>query len=745
MSAQQESFLPPSAVARVLLDGAGELIFDYLVPDQFVLEIGMRVQVPVQNRLVLATVLELLDDNNSQYKLKPIKKIVSEDALLTAKLMKLAKWIGKYYHAPLDQVIKTMLPSSLRAEKSKDKILKKVFLLKALPDEEKEKLKKKAPKQFEVIEQLELLGENGEFLSQLSAASVKALEKKEIVKVVDETVNREPDKGEKFVSTKPLKLNEEQENAFHGVLEACKSDSPKPILLAGVTGSGKTEVYLQAADAVLSAGRNVIILVPEIALTPQTVRRFKSRFAQLNHSVAVLHSDLSEGERHDEWKRLRKGEAQVAIGARSAIYAPLENVGLIIVDEEHETSYKQESSPRYQARDVSIVRANLEKCPVVLGSATPSLESWNNALSGKFELIKIDQRADGQSLPLIRVVDMRTESRKQKMRPLIFSDQLRTAIEKRLEIKEQVILFLNRRGFARNAQCPNCGHVVECPHCALSLTYHRKEERMICHLCHYKAITPRKCPSCADPSILFQGFGTEKVEEITKMVFPKAIVKRLDADITRKKGALKETLEEFRQHKIDILIGTQMIAKGLHFPSVTLVGVLNADLSLHTPDFRAGERTFQLLTQVAGRSGRGPLEGEVVIQTFTPHAPSIQYARHHDFAGFAEQELEFRKAFEYPPYSHLAVITTASQKEDLAEFTLKNIHQRLKKEKPESVYVGEPLPSPLTKSHDEFRFQLIIRSAEPRLLSNYLNYILKKTPAPKEVRITCDLDAYEMA
>jgi len=735
---------------KVLIDGPGELIFDYLIPEGIEVSAGGRVKVPIQQRRLLGTVLRVETDQGSQHKLKPILEVVSSERLLTENLLKLAEWISGYYCAPLDHVIRTMLPATLRKEKSFDKSQKVVELIK-MPDEEGLlKLEKRAKRQHEILTTISKSGGSvaQRLLGDGVSSPLKGLVEKGLVRVVDEVVKRDPDAGDSFLPSQALTLNVEQEDALKRILDAQSKEKPKPFLLAGVTGSGKTEVYLQAADAVLKTGKTVLILVPEIALTPQTVRRFKSRFDQYNHPVAVLHSDLSAGERHDEWKRLRDGEAVVAIGARSAIFAPLANIGLIVVDEEHETSYKQESSPRYQARDLSVVRAHMEGCPIVLGSATPSLESWNNVQRGKYELIKINQRADAQSMPRIRVIDMRMEARKAEVKPLIFSDKLRDAIKARLDIKEQTILFLNRRGFSRSAMCPSCGHTVQCPHCSLALTYHRKDDRMICHMCQYMSVPPKKCPECHDPSILFAGYGTEKVQEVTQKLFPNAKVARLDADITRRKGALKDALEDFRKHKTDILIGTQMIAKGLHFPTVTLVGVLNADLSLHTPDFRASERTFQLLTQVAGRSGRGPLEGEVIIQTFTPHAPSIQYARHHDYYGFAEQELEFRKGFSYPPSYHIVVLLASCKNEKLAKLTLESIHTRLKEKLPNQekfpIILGEVLPAPLERSHDEFRFQLLLRGGNPRVLSSYVKSILDRNPVPPEVRLTCDVDAYEM-
>ena len=566
------------------------------------------------------------------------------------------------------------------------------------------KLEKRAPRQFAILSLLIHSTDMRLAVSDLgdgNAAALRTLEKAGLLRLEAEEVRRDPDANhvEEILESKPLTLNPSQASALDAVLLAVANpEISKPILLLGVTGSGKTEVYLQAAQRALDLGKTVLVLVPEISLTPQTVRRFKSRFAAMQDQVAVLHSNLSQGERFDEWHRIRKGTARIVIGARSAVFAPLPDLGLILVDEEHENTYKQENVPRYHGRDVAVLRAAFEPCAIVLGSATPSLESWQNTQTEKYQLLRLNERADGQSMPLVRVVDMRLESRKHKGTPAILSEKLRTALEQRIDKGEQSILFLNRRGFARSLQCNACGHSCQCPHCAVALTYHRTDERLVCHVCGYQSIVPRKCPECHDPGILLQGYGTQKVEEVMTKVFPKAKFARIDADTMRRKNALRDTLAAFKAHKIDILIGTQMIAKGLHFPNVTLVGILNADLSLHVPDFRAGERTFQLITQVAGRAGRGELEGEVIVQTFTPHSPSIQYARKHDFDGFSEQEMEFRRQFSFPPYAHCAVLTSRSTHERRAEFTLQTLHLRLTENLPQGITLGEVLPSPLIDS-----------------------------------------------
>jgi len=732
--------------ARVLIDGPSELVFDYMIPENMPVVTGCRVRIPLRNRDSTGTVLEVGPPPQTNFTLRPLSKLIDPEPLITPHLMKLGKWIADYYVAPLEQVMRALLPESVRQDAHSEKT-RKVVELTTMPDAEAlEKLAKRAPKQHIILKLLES-NANQMSLKDLGggsvSAAVKSLEKKGHVKLREEAVRRDPDEDQEFLESKPLKLNPEQAVALEQVINPVTNDKgiPKPILLHGVTGSGKTEVYLQGVQHALDQGKSALVLIPEISLTPQTVQRFKSRFAGLQDQVAVLHSHLSQGERFDEWHRIRKGEARIVIGARSAIFAPLTNVGIIIVDEEHENTYKQETSPRYHGRDIAVLRAHFEKAVVVLGSATPSLESFQNTQSGKYELIKLNQRADAQAMPIMRVLDMRIEAQKQKGRIAILSDRLRVSMEKKLENGEQIILFLNRRGFARSLQCPPCGHVCECQHCAIPLTYHRTDDRLVCHMCGYQSLPPRKCPSCGDEAIRLQGFGTQKVEEVIQKVFPQARMARIDADTMRRKHALRDTLNKFKAHKIDIIIGTQMIAKGLHFPNVTLVGILNADLGLHVPDFRAGERTFQLLTQVAGRAGRGELEGEVIVQTFTPHSPSIQFARHHDFDGYAEQELQFRNQFQYPPFAHCALLGTRSTHERRAEFTLENLHKRLQKDLPPQIELGEPMPSPLTRAHGQYRYHLMLKSTSARALHQHVKRILSATPPPDDVTIIFDMDA----
>ena len=547
----------------------------------------------------------------------------------------------------------------------------------------------------------------------------------------------------------------------------CRQDAGSTFLLHGVTGSGKTEVYLQAIAHALEQGKGAIVLVPEISLTPQTVERFKARFSsgKLQTLVAVLHSHLSSGERHDEWHKIRQGRARIVIGARSAIFAPVDPLGLIIVDEEHEHTYKQEESPRYHARDVAIMRGQMEGAPVVLGSATPSLETYFNCRKGKYTLLELPERVDDQKMPRVRVVDMRQAARKDKGTPL-FSPQLKEAITQRLERGEQTILFLNRRGYSTSLQCPKCGHVCGCPNCSISLTYHRLEQKLSCHICGHSEKVPALCPneSCKNPAIRFAGTGTQKVEETLGKLFPSARIHRMDADTMKRKDDYRKILGDFRVGKIDILVGTQMIAKGLHFPNVTLVGIIYADLALHQPDFRAGERTFQLLTQVAGRAGRGDIEGEVVVQAFTPFHPAIQFARRHDFRGFYEQETEFREQLKYPPFSRVALLTLKGRNEEKVKFSADHLKKIIESKVQGSkskiassdktldlgpwtldLVIAGPAPAPLLRAETFYRYQIMLRTQRMSALSRELSKIIQSLTLPEDVTLAVDIDPVDLS
>ena len=731
--------------ARVLIDGPSELVFDYAIPPEMAVSAGCRVRIPLRRKPATGTVLSLTESARQDFALREIESLIDPEPLITPVMLRTASWIADYYGSSIESVIRSVLPESVRTEENSAKTRRIALLPDKPPEALLHKLKTRAPRQHAILSLLVNATDMRLPVADLgegNAASLKALERSGLLRLEVEEVRREPDADsvEEIIESQPLELNPSQQAALTAINAAIlKPESP--LLLLGVTGSGKTEVYLQAAQSALDEGKTVLVLVPEISLTPQTVRRFKARFAHLNEQVAVLHSHLSQGERFDEWHRIRRGVARIVIGARSAVFAPLPKLGLILVDEEHENTYKQETVPRYHGRDVAVLRAAFEPCAIVLGSATPSLESWHNATTGKYQLLRLDERADGASMPIVRIVDMRLEAAKHKGGPAVLSEKLRAALEQRLEKGEQSILFLNRRGFARSLQCPKCGHVCQCPHCSVALTYHRADEKLVCHVCSHQAMVPRKCPECKDPAIILQGYGTQKVEEILAKVLPAARFARIDADAMRRKNALRDSLLAFKSHKIDILIGTQMIAKGLHFPNVTLVGILNADLGLHVPDFRAGERTFQLLTQVAGRAGRGELAGEVIVQTFTPHSPSIQFARKHDFDGFSTQEMEFREQFSFPPFGHCAVLTARSNHERRAEFTLQTLRLRLLEDSPPGLVVGEVLPSPLVRAHGQFRFQITLRSGRARPLSRHVQTVLAKTSLPEDVTVVFDMDA----
>src|SRR6266704_2458438 len=607
--------------ARVIIDRAIHRELDYSVPETLTERVGVgsRVRVPFRDKSALGTVVAVLEESKVEG-IRPIEALVGEGPILSEQLLELAKWIGAYYCCPIETVMRSMLPQVIRRAEVGWK--KQLFVQPGckIDNDQLEKLRKRAPRQAELLEaisQLEAPMRAAQLLrrTSLDNQTLRALVKRGLAELREEAVVRDPHADEEFIATSNLVLNEEQSYALKEITQALDApENARTILLHGVTGSGKTEIYLQAIRAALDRARTAIVLVPEISLTPQTVERFKGRFAEAQDAVAVLHSHLSEGERHDEWHKIHSGRAHIAIGARSAVFAPLKNLGLIVVDEEHETTYKQEEAPRYHARDIAVVRAKIEKCVVVLGSATPSLESYHNATTGKYRLVTLTQRVDEKQMPLMRIVDLRQERRKEK-KAAILSEKLSQAIADRLEKREQTILFLNRRGFSTSLLCSNCGEARNCPNCSVALTFHRHMARLSCHLCGHTAAVPKKCPACGKDALIYAGFGTEKVESTVAYIFPKATVRRMDADSMTRKEAYRETLRNFRTGKIDILVGTQMIAKGLHFPNVTLVGIINADLALHLPDFRAGERTVQLLTQVAGGAGRGETRGEVFVQT----------------------------------------------------------------------------------------------------------------------------------
>ena len=741
--------MKPSYV-RVIIDRAIHRELDYLVPETLSerISVGSRVRVPFRDKSALATVVATLAQSEAEG-IRPIEAVVGDTPVLSEELLELGNWMSTYYCCPIETVMRSLLPQVIRRAEIGWK--KQLFVQPArkIDNEEIEQLRRRAPRQAELLEAISRLDapiSAAKLLRKMSLdnQTLRALVKRGFAELREQAVVRDPHGDEQFIATSNLELNEEQVLGLKQITEALDSPgSARPILLHGVTGSGKTEIYLQAIPATLARGRSAIVLVPEISLTPQTVERFKGRFAEAQDAVAVLHSHLSEGERHDEWHKIHSGRARIVIGARSAVFAPLKNLGLIIVDEEHETTYKQEEAPRYHARDVAVVRAKIEKCVAVLGSATPSLESYYNATIGKYRLATLTQRVDDRQMPLMRIVDLRQERRKERA-IAILSEKLRGAIADRLEKREQTILFLNRRGFSTSLLCSNCGEARNCPNCSVALTFHRHVARLSCHLCGHTAAVPKKCPACGKDALIYAGFGTEKVESTVAHIFPNATVRRMDADSMTRKQAYRDTLLNFRAGKIDILVGTQMIAKGLHFPNVTLVGIINADLALHLPDFRAGERTFQLLTQVAGRAGRGETPGEVFVQTYTPFSPSIQFARHHDFPGYFQQELEFRERCDFPPFKHAILITVRSAHEARAKFSAETLARRLREALGPEFILGDAAPAPLEKLQGQFRFHILMRGAAIVRLSRLVRETLDKLPFPEDVAAVVDVDPYQL-
>ncbi len=734
-------------IARVTLEIALRREFDYSIPAEFEgrVEVGTRVKVPFGHRTVVGVVTEIVG-SSSQTQLRPIADVLGNRSLVTPKVLALARWIAGYYCCPVETALKSVLPEAVRREEAgwRERLHVHFLPAPATPPV----LTKRQEAILRIIEEWRSLPLQDLLrIGETTAETVRKLEDRGLVSIAPQIDERDPYARERILPTTPLSLNDEQAVALEKIKAAMASGVERPFLLHGVTGSGKTEVYLQAIRHALELGRGAIVLVPEISLTPQTVERFKARFSsgEPRTLVAVLHSHLSSGERHDEWHKIRDGRARIVIGARSAIFAPVEPLGLVIVDEEHEHSYKQEESPRYHARDVAVVRAQREGAVVVLGSATPSVESFHNVRKGKYTLLEMTRRIDDRRLPIVRVIDMRQEPRPPRGgAPSVFSRPLREAIRARLERSEQTMLFLNRRGFSTSLQCLKCGHACGCPNCSVSLTYHRAARKLMCHICGHEERVPERCPApgCGDPSIRFAGLGTERVEDALRTGFPKARIERMDSDTLKRKEDYRRILTEFRLGRIDILVGTQMIAKGLHFPNVTLVGIVHADLSLHQADFRAGERTFQLLTQVSGRAGRGDVEGEVFVQSFTPFHPAIQYARRHDFIGFYDQEVEFREQLRYPPFARVALLTLRGRNEDKVKLFIEHLRRELGRRFGgwKNLIIAGPAPAPLVRAESHFRHQIMLRTVAMSRLSTDLGSLVAEWPLPEDLQLTVDID-----
>ena len=779
--------------------------FDYHVPEilQESIEVGMRVAVPFGGRSISGFVLALSDEVDFDGEIKDILHLMDLDPVLSPEMIQLGAYLSKKVHAFLIQCYQTMLPAMLKSNyekrfvlvnpKENEDVFREVFhyentLLYTddLPQEQLKRLMKLKKEGIVVIETVVkdrakvktedwirlnyVMQEYEEFIPTLSARAKKkisllktlaSMERMEIqkksfledtdfttadlnfavehnwIKIVQKEVSRDPYKGRFFKKSLPFQLNEEQQLAFDRVKEeSINPHNSKVYLLEGVTGSGKTEVYLQWISEVIAKGQSAMMLVPEIALTPQMVERFKSRFGD---RVAVLHSGLSTGEKFDEWRKIKNKEADIVVGARSSIFAPLENIGIIILDEEHETSYKQDESPRYHARDIAIWRGEFHHCPVVLGSATPSLESRARAQKGVYTLLKLTKRAKEQILPEVHLIDMRNEFIHQKGS---FSQTLLKAIENRLEKKEQTVLLLNRRGYSSFVLCRDCGYVLECPNCDISLTLHMDTKTMKCHYCGHEERIPTFCPKCQSRQIRYFGTGTQKVQEELQEVFPDARIVRMDVDTTRRKGQHEAILKQFENQEADILIGTQMIAKGLDYPNVTLVGVINADTALNIPDFRSSEKTFQLLTQVSGRAGRGEKPGEVFIQTYNPTHYAIQLAQGHHYERFFETEMRMRHMANYPPYFFTTMITFSSEEEGVALKKAIEVHKSLMANvSPKAVVLG-PTAKSIARMNNRYYFQIIVKYKNELQLQEFLEQMMMETQeiGSKKILMTIDME-----
>lgn len=741
-------------VATVVMPGGPDGEFDYLAPEEMVgateakqrLELGRRVRVPLGrgNRSVVGYCVALETKPTGGRKLKSVAGVLDRQTLISPPMLRLARWMAEYYLCPLGQALEAIVPAGVRHDVGARDV---VFLAAAADAAVRVAEMKLAPKQAAVMQQV-LASHRPVTAKQLAAtagctqAPINELRKKGLIVTSVERLSQ--DRLSQGVAARQTahELNADQVQALATIRAALEAAEHQTILIHGVTGSGKTEVYIQAIEEVVRYGRQAILLVPEISLTPQTVGRFRARFDR----VAVLHSHLSDVERHEHWRRIARGEVQVVVGARSAIFAPTPHLGFIVLDEEHESTFKQESAPRYHARDVAVRRAADQKVPLVLASATPSLESWLRAQRGEYRLVDMPRRVLNLPMPIVRTIDLRNEVHNKMSRGAI-SRPLHQAMHEALRDGGQVILLLNRRGHSTHIQCPACGHSVRCPQCDLALTFHRHDNTATCHYCDFQSLAPTKCPECDFVGIRFSGLGTQKLEAEVRARFPDHPCLRMDTDSMRGRGSHEQALAGFRDGRHRILVGTQMIAKGLDFPNVTLVGVINADTALHLPDFRAAERTFQLVTQVAGRTGRGPKGGRVLVQTLSPDAPAIVAAVQHDLLAFATQELPHREVLGYPPFASMirVVVRGLVDKPTLAsadELAIRLREAGASAQPP--IRILGPAPAPMAKLRGNFRYQLQLQAADGELLRDIVRRATADLKLPPDVAWIADVDPLDM-
>ena len=749
---------PNSIIIEVAIPLHLETTFHYLAPARLapLVQIGKRVLVPFGRRKLTGYIIGRV--KSAEGEIREIIDFLDPEPLFTAKELEFLRWTAGYYLHPLGEVLKGALPAGINIESRKKsapaangpevaeevltggrEVKTAIFYRLAGSPEGAAPLK---GKRALIVEFLRTAGEAPASLLRrdfrADGTLLKELEEKGYVTGEAREVYRDPFREEVFERDRPLCLNSAQRESLSRITATADAEGFAPFLLHGVTGSGKTEIYLQAIAHVLDRGKTALVLVPEIALTPQLVKRFKRRFAC---GIAVLHSALSDGERFDEWRRIRRAEAEIVIGARSAIFAPLQKIGMIVVDEEHDASYKQSDGLRYNARDLALVRGKMERACVLLGSATPLVTSFHAAQNGKLGYLHLPHRVRDLPMPTVELLDGRGKKGE------TFLPGMTTALEKNLGQGGQALLFINRRGFATYLICAECGHVLNCPNCSVTLTYHRRKERHFCHYCDYSIPAPSVCPSCQSPAITLLGRGTERVEEEVKALFPQARVSRMDRDTTRGRGGHARILKGVEEGSIDILIGTQMIAKGHDFPGVTLVGVVSADATLNLPDFRSAERTFQLITQVMGRAGRGDAPGRVVVQSLAPDHFAITKAAAHDFAGFYSEELEYRREAGYPPFAHLAALIFSGNSEAVVEkgaeaaaALLRTVRQELRSR----VEILGPAAPPLAKVRGRYRWQVLLKSPNRKELHYLLAAFKGKVKLPAVVRLAIDVDPIDM-
>jgi len=734
------------SIARVVFNRPVDKAFHYAVPEALRerLAAGMRVRAPFGrgNQTAIGYCVGLVDESDYP-NLKSVQSIVDAEALVDEPMLELTRWMAEYYACSWGQVLEAVVPAGVKKQSG----TRVVQLLVAKPDICSDVIEKLPAKQAGA---LKLLMQSSRPLSVRELASaagcslgpVEALKRRELVDVVEQRLEDFGDVAPAPQRQEPFTPNEDQAAALKTVLGLIDKGGFQPALLYGVTGSGKTEVYLQAIERVVGQGREAVVLVPEISLTPQTIQRFRSRF---DH-VAVLHSHLTDVERHYHWRRIAAGEAQVVIGARSAIFAPARRLGLIVIDEEHETSFKQDTVPRYHARDVAVKRAALEGIPIILGSATPSLESWQNARAGRYALLELPRRVADRPMPKVTLVDMREQGRSGS--PFgVLSRPLAVAMHDALEAGGQVILFLNRRGFHTYVHCPLCGFVLRCHHCDIGLVYYRRRKMAVCHYCDYQTPAPEACPACNGRKLRYQGLGTERLEQEIAAQFPDHPTVRMDSDTMRAPGSHERSLSAFRKGEVPILLGTQMIAKGLDFPNVTLVGVINADTALAIPDFRAAERTFQLVAQVAGRTGRSQRGGRVIVQTFNPEHPSIIAAASHDFVGYADGELPARKEHGYPPFGRLArIIFRGRDAQGTGAFAgevADRIRTNIKQSGQPASLLG-PAPAPVGQIKGKHRFHLLVTGRTRGAVTAALAGLADEVQPPAGIQFAIDVDPINM-